>query len=123
MPNEVGQVQVVAGKDVVFAEDFRRAAGFEPLLDVEMEGEPDVVEATGARSEDGDVDRPAEIETVSDPPDAELDGSRFLERKRFERRKADRFANLEFPARSQDAPDIDWLRHFSRFPGVKTTLQ
>ena len=123
MPNEVAEVEMIAGEDVVFAEDFRPRAGFEPFLDVEVEWEVGFVEATGARREDRDVDRPAEIEPVSNPPDGECDGGRSLELVRLERWKAYGLADFELPAGGQDAPDIDRFRHFSRFPEPKTTLQ
>jgi hypothetical protein len=123
LPNEVGQVEVVAGKDVVFAEDVGCRAGFEPLFDVKVNGKPHVVEAAGARAEDHNVDRPAEIESFANPADLERDGGRRLELVRLEWGNVDGLAHLELAAGGQNAPDIDRLRHFSRFPEVKTTLQ
>lgn len=98
MPNEIAEVEVVAGKDIVFAEDLRWRTGFEPFVDVEVDWELGIVEATGARREDRYVDRPAEIEPVSNPPDRQFDGGRRLELVRLERGKAYGLVDFELPA-------------------------
>jgi hypothetical protein len=98
LPNEIAEVEVVAGKDIVFAEDLRWRTGFEPFVDVEVEWELGIVEATGARREDRYVDRPAEIEPVSNPPDRQFDGCRRLELVRLERGKAYGLVDFELPA-------------------------
>lgn len=98
MPNEIAEVEVVAGKDIVFAEDFRRRTGFETFVDVEVEWELGIVEATGARREDRYVDGPAEIEPVSNPPDRQFDGGRRLELVRLERGKVYGLMDFELPA-------------------------
>jgi hypothetical protein len=98
LPDEIAEVEVVAAKDVVFAEDFRRRAGFEPFLDIEVKWEFDIVEATGAWSEDRYVDGPAEIESVSNPPGRQFDGGRRLELVRLERGKAYGLIDFELPA-------------------------
>jgi hypothetical protein len=98
LPDEIAEVEVVAGKDIVFAENFRWRTGFEPFVDVEVEWELGIVEATGARREDRYVDRPAEIEPVSNPPDRQFDGGRRLELVRLERGKAYGLMDFELPA-------------------------
>jgi hypothetical protein len=98
LPNEIAEVEVVAGKDIVFAEDLRWRTGFEPFVDVEVDWELGIVEATGARREDRYVDRPAEIEPVSNPPDRQFDGGRRLELVRLERGKAYGLVDFELPA-------------------------
>jgi hypothetical protein len=98
LPDEIAEVEVVAGKDIVFAEDFRRRTGFETFVDVEVEWELGIVEATGARREDRYVDGPAEIEPVSNPPDRQFDGGRRLELVRLERGKAYGLVDFELPA-------------------------
>jgi hypothetical protein len=98
LPDEIAEVEVVAGKDIVFAENFRWHTGFEPFVDVEVEWELGIVEATGARREDRYVDRPAEIEPVSNPPDRQFDGGRRVELVRLERGKAYGLMDFELPA-------------------------
>jgi len=108
LPDEVRHVELVAVKDVVFAERVVGSEGrIEPFLEFEVERKFDGFEAAGALARDSSVDDSLEFQTSSGAPDRKSDVEGKRKPKGCEVWQGKRFSNREFAPGLQDTADID----------------